>query len=252
LRGTWFGCEFVNVQATNPAWEKWRPSNPTSAHWYGEAHLQRYLAAHVARDRDLGRSRPVREFIGEFRGLAGTAVQRKILAEVGCSHLSLASFFGVDRVNSAGVAKLLAAMQRHSKPVKPKLLGVIGREHLKERFLAAGGNADTFKYECRKGVEAGIPYVAEVAFGLHQSALSPGATPSSRKFVTGVNWSAAIGNPFRSFGRTGEGLESGLALARANASEPVISAVHLAMARVQYADRGKSSVILNDARQSDG
>jgi hypothetical protein len=40
--------------------------------------------------------------------------------------------------------------------------------------------------------------------------------------------------------------------ARANASEPVISAVHLAMARVQYADRGKSSVILNDARQSDG
>jgi hypothetical protein len=245
------GCEFVNVQATNPAWEKWRPSNPTSAHWYGEAHLQRYLAAHVARDRDLGHERTVRAFVAEFRGLSGTAIQRRILDEVGCSHRSLADFFGVERVNSASVARLLETMQKHSKPVPPKLLGVIGREHLKERFLAAGGNADTFKYECRKGVEAGIPYVAEVAFGLHQSALSPDVAPASRKFVTGVNWSAAIGNPFRSFGRTGEGLESGLALARANASEPVISAVHLAMARVQYADRGKSSVILNYARQSD-
>ena len=30
LRGTWFGQEFINVQATNPDWEKWRPRNPTS------------------------------------------------------------------------------------------------------------------------------------------------------------------------------------------------------------------------------
>ena len=36
-------------------------------------------------------------------------------------------------------------MKRHSKPVAPTLLGVIGREHLKERFLASGGNADTFE-----------------------------------------------------------------------------------------------------------
>jgi hypothetical protein len=55
LRGVWLGREFVNARATNPAWEKWRPSNPTSPHWYGEAHLQRYLAAHVAHDRELVR-----------------------------------------------------------------------------------------------------------------------------------------------------------------------------------------------------
>jgi hypothetical protein len=249
VRGVWFGHEFINAKATDPYWEKWRPRNPTSAHWYGEARLQRYLAAHVARDRDLGQRRTVREFIAEFRGLSGTALQRKILSEVGCSHQSLASFFGVDRVNRAGVAKLLAVMKRYSKPVAPKHLGVIGPEHLKQRFLAAGGNVDTFKYEHREGMDDGIPYVVEVVFGLHQSALSPNEARSRRKFVTGVNWSAAIGNPFRSFGRTGEGLESGLTLARANASEPVISAVHLAIARVQYADRGKSSIILSsDAR----
>jgi hypothetical protein len=101
LRGVWFGREFINVKATNPNWEKWRPRNPTSPHWYDESRLQRYLAAHVARDRDLAQHRTVREFIAEFRGLSGTKVGRRIMAEIGCSHQSLARFFGVDQVNHA-------------------------------------------------------------------------------------------------------------------------------------------------------
>src|SRR5262249_1234154 len=133
LRVTAFGEEVINIAATNPGWNKWRPRNPTSPHWYDEARLQRYLAAHVARDRDLGQSPTGREFIAEFRGPSGTAVQRRTLNEVGCSHESLASFFGTDRVNHAGVTKLLAVMQKSSKPVKPQLLGVIGRDHLKTR-----------------------------------------------------------------------------------------------------------------------
>jgi len=252
LRGVWFGQEFVNVKATSPNWEKWRPRNPTSPHWYDESRLQRYLAAHVARDRDLGQRRTVREFIAEFRGLSGTAIQRKVLAEVGCSHQSLAQFFGVEEVNRNGIAKLLAAMRRYSKPVAPKHLGVIGGEHLKQRFLAAGGNIETFKYQCRKGMTPdGIPYVVEFAFGLHQSGLTQGAAVS-RKIITGANWSAAIHNPFRAFGSTGEGLENTLAKVRANASQPVICALHLASAYIQYADRGKSSIILtDDASQPD-
>ena len=90
LRGVWHGRQFIKVAATNPSWEKWRPRNPTSAHWYDKTRLQRYLAAHVARDRDRKRQRTVREFIGEFRGLSRSAVQRKVLNEVGCSHQSLA------------------------------------------------------------------------------------------------------------------------------------------------------------------
>jgi hypothetical protein len=70
LRGTFDGETFVDVAATDPDWKKWRPRNPTSAHWYDETRLQRYLAAHVARDRDLGQHRTVREFIREFRGPA--------------------------------------------------------------------------------------------------------------------------------------------------------------------------------------
>ncbi len=252
LRGAWGGEEFVNVTATDPAWKKWGPRNPTSAHWYDETRLQRYLAAHVARDRDLERYRTVREFISEFRGLSGTAVQRKVLEEVGCSHRSLAQFFGAAQVNRDGIAKLLAAMRRHTKPVAAKHLGVIGAEHLKRLFLASGGNAETFKYQQRKGMTAeGIPYLIEFAFGLHQAGLTQGAG-ISRKFITGANWSVGISNPFRAFGSTGEGLESTLAKVRANASSPVICALHLASAYIQYADRGKSSIILiDDAEQPD-
>jgi DNA topoisomerase VI subunit B len=252
LVGTWNGEQFINVAATNPLWEKWRPRNPTSPHWYDETRLQRYMAAHVARDSDLQRCQTVREFIVEFRGLSGTAVQRKILEEVGCSHQSLAQFFGIDRVNRKGIANLLSSMRKHSKPVAPKHLGVIGAEHFKQRFLLAGGNAETFKYQVRKGMtDDGIPYIIEFAFGLHQHGLTQ-ETQVSRKFITGANWSVGINNPFRAFGSTGEGLENTLAKVRANASQPVICALHLASAYIQYADRGKSSIILaDDAEQPD-
>jgi hypothetical protein len=137
-------------------------------------------------------------------------------------------------------------MQKYTKPVAPKHLGVIGADHFKRRFLAAGGNADTFKYQLRKGTtDEGIPYIIEFAFGLHQSGLTQDASVS-RKIITGANWSVGIENPFRAFGSTGEGLESTLAKVRANASQPVICALHLASAYVQYADRGKSSIILTD------
>jgi DNA topoisomerase VI subunit B len=251
IRGSWFGLEFINVAATTPQWEKWRPRNPTSAHWYDPARLQRYLAAHVARDRDLGQSRTVRAFIAEFRGLSGTALQRKILDEVGCSHQSLAAFFGTDQVNRDGIARLLDAMKRHSKPVAPKHLGIIGAAHFKETLLAAGGAAETFKYQCRKGITDGVPYVIEFAFGLHQTGLD-GSGAVLREFAAGTNWSPSITNPFRRFGSTGEGLEATLHKVRANATQPVICALHLASARVQFADRGKSSIILTeDAEQPD-
>jgi DNA topoisomerase VI subunit B len=207
VRGSWFGHEFINVAATNPTWDKWRPRDPTSAHWYDVPRLQRYLAAHVARDRDLGHSRTVREFLSEFRGLTSTAHQRGILNEVGCSHQSLASFFGVEKVNRDGIVKLLAAMRKHSRPVAPKYLGIIGAEHFRSRVLAVGGQEETFKYQCRKGYDTnGIPYVIEFGFGVHAAALK--GDDVDRQLITGANWSAAIANPFRRFGATGVGVES--------------------------------------------
>jgi DNA topoisomerase VI subunit B len=246
LRATYNGETFIDFAASDKAWKKWKPSNPTSAYWYNEARLQRYLAAHVARDRESGRHRTVREFIREFRGLSGSAAQRRVLNEVGCSHQSLAQFFGVEQVNSKGIAKLLAAMRKYTKPVAPKHLGIIGSAHFVNRFFNAGGIAATFNYQQRKGVtEDGIPYVVEFVFGLHQSA-DPSSNRQWRKIVTGANWSVGIKNPFRTFGKTGQGLESTLAKVRADYGQPVICVLHLASAHIQFADRGKSSIILTD------
>ena len=139
----------------------------------------------------IGQDRPVREFIAEFRGLSGTQKQKAILSEIDVSRQSLRSFFGKDRVNRIGIGQLLKAMKRHSAPVPPKHLGVIGREHLKARFMAAGGAEETFKYERQTGVSQDIPYVIECAFGLRQSGLD-GGPGQQRLIVTGANWSVGI------------------------------------------------------------
>jgi hypothetical protein len=47
-------------------------------------------------------------------------------------------------------------------------------------------------------------------------------------------------------------VETTLAKVRANAGQPVICALHLACAYVQYADRGKSSILTGEAEQPDG
>ena len=39
----WFGRS-TSVAATDPSWPKWRPSDPTSAHWYQTKHLERLIA----------------------------------------------------------------------------------------------------------------------------------------------------------------------------------------------------------------
>ena len=87
--------------------------------------------------------------------------------------------------------------------------------------------------------------------------IKPGWTARRRRrvprFVTGANWSAAIDNPVPPLRiDRAKGLESTLAKVRANANQPVICALHLASARLQFADRGKSSIILtDDAEQPD-
>jgi hypothetical protein len=89
----------------------------------------------------------------------------------------------------------------------------------------------------------GLPVVIETAFGW-----CPDALPE-RRIIAGANWSPGLSNPFRDFGRDGEGLERLLAEQRASAYEPIVFFVHLASPRVQFSDRGKTALILSGARQ---
>src|SRR5262245_13528336 len=129
-------------------------------------------------------------------------------------------------------------MQRHSKPVAAKRLGLIGQEPLRQRFVDLGCQPESYRYKRRCSATAdGVPWVQETAFGY-----LPGAR--SRRLVTGVNWSPGILNPFRELGRFGQSLDSVLTRLRADRDEPVVLLLHLACPRVEYTDRGKSAVVI--------
>jgi DNA topoisomerase VI subunit B len=62
------------AQPTDLAWSKWLPSQPTSPHWYNAERLSRLIGATIAHAEDRGLPSPfVRDFVGEFSGLSGTA-----------------------------------------------------------------------------------------------------------------------------------------------------------------------------------
>jgi DNA-binding phage protein len=204
------------------------------------------MAAHITNRGSI----TVREFISEFRGMTATAKQKLVLAETGASHVSLHNYFGLHEVNTANIAKLLASIQQHTKPVRAAELGLIGKEHLYRMMETAGGNPKTFTYRRRFGENNGIPRVVECAFGIHRDGLDAGGQSPSRKIITGVNWSPGINNPFRQLGHGGEGLDAILAKVRANTSQPVIAVLHLACPRVAYTDRGKSAIVVEgDVRE---
>ena len=238
----WFGERRV-VRATNPAWQKWKPSDPTSAHWYKSEHLERLIAAYITHDQGIGRMRTVRELVAEFRGLSATAKQKAVLDATGLSREPITAFIGSSgSLDPAKVHSLLTAMQAHSRPVKPRDLGIIGEEHFRQRFEAAGCDMETFDYGKDLDDDSdGLPVVVEFAFACRDGFDED--DPPIRRLITGVNWSPGIVNPFRQLGPYGESLSSILTAQRAASDEPVIAMLHAAQPRVQYLDRGKSSVV---------
>lgn len=229
----WDG-EHIACSPSKPMdWDKWRPSDPTSAHWYNEARLRRLMAAQIADGQDHNREpRYVRPFVGEFRGLSGSAKQSAVLEAVGAARMTLPDFF-----ESGSVADLLAAMQAKSSPVPPKGLGEIGKDHLAACFKASGVDLATFQYKRIYGQSEGLPYVVEAAFGYRPKG-------EGQVIVSGVNWSPAILNPFRQL-RTYESLDTILAEQRCGRSEPLAFALHLSCPLPGFVDHGKGTIALD-------
>jgi len=233
----WFGKR-TSIEATDPGWSKWKPSDPTSPHWYTQAHLQRLIGAYLSHDADNSSERTVRDFISEFRGLGATAKQKKVRDATGLARAPLSTLISGNGFEGARVASLLASMQQQSSPVKPMLLGIIGKQHLERRFQAAGCEMETFEYRRIMETEDGIPWIIEVGF-----AWCPDA--KERRLVVGINWSATIINPFRELGEFGVSLDTVLTEARVGRNDPVIVFMHLAHPRVEFTDRGKSAAVMS-------
>ena len=228
----------ITYEATDPGWKKWGPSQPTSPHWYEVEHLERLIAAYVTHDQDAGRERTVRELVAEFRGLASTVKQKRILDATGLFRAPLSSLCTDTAVDRAKVEPLLEAMREQSRPVKPAALGVIGKEHLAARMETFGVDMETFQYKRAFHVEETLPQVIEVAFGYCEDL-------EERHLVTGVNWAPGIHNPFRSLGRFGISLDSFLGNHFCDTGDPVVVVVHLATPRAEFTDRGKSAVVVS-------
>jgi len=238
LSSDWRG-ECSTVKATNPQWAKWKPSDPTSAHWYEQEHFERLISAYLSHDAANGRNRTVREFVGEFRGLSSSGKQKKVLGGTPLHRAPLSALVNGDgrSLDSELIGNLLREMKTHSKPVKPSALGVIGKDHIATKFQANGCEMESFEYKKAVGETDGVPWIVETAFGWCPSA-------ERRRIITGVNWSPGILNPFRELGSFGESLDTILGNQRATADEPVVLLLHLACPRVTFADRGKSTVVV--------
>lgn len=229
--------------ASDPDWTKWSPSDPTAAWWYDLPRFERLVAAYV-HDQP---NRTVREFVTEFRGLSGSAKVSALLATTDLTRVTLGELFQGGKP-SPRISHLLTAMRHSTNRVKPADLGIIGGENFARRFGEFGADIETFEYKRIERLDdAGVPTVIEAAF-----AYCP--KHGRRLLLTGINWSPGIVNPFRQLGAGGEGLERVLTGQRAESTDPIIVAVHLASPVITYLDRGKSAIALrgeDELRQRD-
>lgn len=214
------GEEEELFQATIPDWQKWLTSWPTSATWYSSQDFASLVAAHIAHD---GGEMTVRQFVSTFDGCSGSAKQKKILDATDLSHLRISDFVVEGELDSNRIEGLLKSLKANSRDVNPKKLGVIGEDHLRERFVAHGGDSEQFKYKCLRGVEDGLPYVIEAAF-----AFMPvwEEYQCAGEILAGVNWAASLSRlPLQLGSRS---LDRILEDCHCDTSEPIFLMLHLA------------------------
>ena len=175
--------------------------------------------------------------MAEFRGLAGTAKQKAILARVRLAACSLHDLVADGAVDRETARALLEAMRAEARPVKPLALGSLGEAHLRGWLGEHGAKMETVRCKRVQGVDddSGLPFVVELAFAARTD-------DGDRQIVTGINFAPTLVDPFRALGAYGIGLNLLLSNLYAHPDDPVTVVVHLACPHLNYTDRGKSSL----------
>jgi DNA topoisomerase VI subunit B len=225
----------LDMPATGPGWEKWRPDQPTSPHWYTPETLRALVAGHVAGERNQAATpKTVRAFVAEFAGLQGSTKPAAVLKAAGLTGEYLHDLVAGDDVDMDKVKRLLAGMQQHSRPVQPKALGVLGEEHFKQCLSQQFEvEPDSIRYKRALGTVGRMPFAVEVGFGIHtERASSEGPT-----VMTGLNWSPLLRPSLpQVLAMLGEN--------RVDRQDPVVVLIHLAFPRFGYTDHGKGNLAL--------
>jgi DNA topoisomerase VI subunit B len=220
----------TRYEATDTNWKKWQPDMPTSPHWYDRETLRDLISGYLYKERQNGiRNKTVREFVSEFRGLSSIAKQKKVTESYSRAYLK--DFVTDDDVDPEFIENILQTMQAESKPPKPAILGIIGKEHLTEWMIRRNVEENTIKYVRKTGFD-NLPYVVEFAFGVKKD------TDTFREVLTGLNWSPTVGD------ETDPTISTALQNARVDKHDPVIVIMHIARPRFEFMDRGKTRIEL--------
>lgn len=221
----------TRFEVTSPGWRKWLPTDPTSAHWYNAETLSDLIAGYLVKERSNGQhKKSVKEFISDFRGLSGTAKQKKIAAEYQRADISI--FEKAGDIDRDKLKDLLLKMQSESIAPKPQALGIIGKEHFTKWMLQHGAIENSIKYIKNVGTDNGMPYVLEIGFAVNDNA------QAGQLKVVGLNWSPVIGT------LTDPTLSQAIQSARLDPKDAIIFLLHIARPRFDFMDRGKTKIEL--------
>src|SRR5262249_51739477 len=114
---------------------------------------------------------------------------KRVLEEAGISG-TLRDLVQNGDVPLAPVTRLLEAMQKQSRAIKPAALGIVGEDHLRNSLLQLDVAEDSFRYKKTAGVDDnGLPFVVEVAFAIKNIDDEP------RRLIMGMNWSPVFKVP---------------------------------------------------------
>lgn len=226
--------DFYTFAPTALNWRKWKPNRKTSPHWYTPEKLQSLIAATVHNERDNGRQTTVREFITDFDGLTSTAKSKRVTEVAGLGGKYLNDLVINNDIPMGPIRRLLECMKNEAKKVKPLTLGSIGKDHF-THWLTNHAFCDqtTIKYKKVVGEAAELPFVLEIAVGIHTKDYE-----GCKGGVTvGVNWTPMLTMPIKE-------LQQYLGENRVDSFDPVRVVVHLACPRIEFTDRGKSRLSL--------
>jgi hypothetical protein len=191
------------------------------------------IAAYVADEGRGGRPRTVREFVGEFAGLTGSAKQKAVTESAGLGRAYLHDLIEHNDIDLERVQALLVAMQEASRPVKPVALGPLGEAHMRAYMLRERIEPASIKYRKVEDTVDDLPVVMELAFGWPEC-MEEG---SGRRVIAGINWTPSLLFPFPE-------LASWLGEQRIDEDDPVMVMAHMAMPRPDFTDRAKSRLAL--------
>lgn len=226
------------------AWRKFLPTDLTSAWWYDLADLERLVFAHIALARRGGRSKLLRDFVREFRGLSANAKAKAVCAALpGVTRL--ADLEAVDD----GVPRLHTAMRDHSTAPSADVLGALGEAHLRARLDEAYGVKDgRWWYKRAAGSELSLPFVVEVAVAETQR---PGGV------ISGVNFSPTYDDPLANtslhggdvygYGVRGFAQAAHVVADRWGPPRSAVVVFHLSLPRYEVLDRAKTRVVVPPA-----